>query len=216
MRSICKCGMVLAALLACATAQTQPYPARPHAGMHFDARYGSGHYYARPGTFVRVVPGRPYIVPGGRYYYSGGVWYAPRGSGFVVIGPPRGIFVPVLPPFYSTLWVNGVPYYYANDTYYMWNSGLRSYEVVAPPPDPTDATTAAPPNDNLYIYPRSGQSAEQQKSDQYECHTWANTQTGYDPTKTSGGVATDEAATRRVEYLRAMRACLEARNYSVR
>jgi hypothetical protein len=34
-----------------------------------------------------------------------------------------------------------------------------------------------------FIYPSKGQSAEQQKKDEYECHQWAVQQTGFDPTK---------------------------------
>jgi hypothetical protein len=34
----------------------------------------------------------------------------------------------------------------------------------------------------LYVYPARGQSPEQQNRDQYECHNWAVSQTGVDPT----------------------------------
>ncbi len=34
-----------------------------------------------------------------------------------------------------------------------------------------------------YIYPAAGQSPEQQKQDEYECHQWATGQSGYDPIK---------------------------------
>jgi hypothetical protein len=34
-----------------------------------------------------------------------------------------------------------------------------------------------------YTYPAKGQSAEQQRKDEAECHTWAVGQTGVDPTK---------------------------------
>ena len=34
-----------------------------------------------------------------------------------------------------------------------------------------------------FIYPSKGQSAEQQKKDEFECHQWAVQQTGFDPTK---------------------------------
>ncbi len=64
------------------------------------------------------------------------VWYAPRGSSFVVVAAPVGMFVPVLPPFYTTLWIGGLPYYYANDTYYVWRDAQDGYEVVDPPNDP--------------------------------------------------------------------------------
>ncbi len=33
-----------------------------------------------------------------------------------------------------------------------------------------------------FVYPQKGQSAEQQKKDEYECHSWAVEQTKYDPT----------------------------------
>ena len=69
-----------------------------------------------------------------RFFYSGGIWYAPRGGGFDVVAPPIGVFIPVLPPFYSTVWFGGVPYYYANDTYYMWSAPDNGYEVVEPRP----------------------------------------------------------------------------------
>ena len=34
-----------------------------------------------------------------------------------------------------------------------------------------------------FVYPAKGQSPEQQKKDEYECHQWAVNQTGVDPTK---------------------------------
>ena len=34
-----------------------------------------------------------------------------------------------------------------------------------------------------YVYPAKGQSADQQKKDEYECHQWAVKQTGFDPTQ---------------------------------
>ena len=33
-----------------------------------------------------------------------------------------------------------------------------------------------------FVYPQKGQSADQQKKDEYDCHTWAVQQTKYDPT----------------------------------
>lgn len=34
-----------------------------------------------------------------------------------------------------------------------------------------------------YIFPKNGQSAEQQQKDEYACYSWAVSQTGFDPTK---------------------------------
>jgi hypothetical protein len=39
------------------------------------------------------------------------------------------------------------------------------------------------------VYPAKGQSPDQQKKDEYECHQWAVQQTGYDPTKQSAAPA---------------------------
>jgi hypothetical protein len=41
-----------------------------------------------------------------------------------------------------------------------------------------------------FVYPAKGQSPEQQKKDDYECHQWAVQQTGFDPTKPPPQTAT--------------------------
>jgi hypothetical protein len=223
------CGVLLAAAtVSVASAQTPDRGYRPggRAPEHMDARFAHNHYYPNRGAYVAGLPGRPYAFdrPGGRFFYSGGVWYAPYGPRFVVVGAPLGVFVPVLPPFYNTIWFGGVPYYYANDTYYVWSQAQGGYEVVAPPAeagdpnDPNAASSAPPPpqGDNLYIYPQQGQSAEQQSSDQYDCHKWSASQTGFDPTQPSGGVPPDQLGARRADYQRAMIACLQGRGYSAR
>jgi hypothetical protein len=220
-----RAGIALIVLtLATALAQAQPYRDRvgsPRGGEHYDARFSHNHYYANRGVFVGSVPvGGAWVTSraGGRFYYSGGVWYAARGPGFVVVGPPIGVFVPVLPPFYTTVWVGGLPYYYANDTYYVWRGDSTGYEVVDPPgaSDQATTTTQPPPSDDLYIYPQSGQTEEQQSNDKYECHKWASSQAGFDPTQSLGGVSPDQVAAKRADYQRAIRACLEGRGYSVR
>ena len=143
----------------------------------------------------------------------------------------------MLPAVYATYWWGGVPYYYANDVYYTYNSGYNGYVVTDPPP--TDAGdsdsgagngtySAAEPGDvqsnnygaggssNVYAYPKDGQSDEQQSTDRYECHKWAVAQSGFDPTQPLGGVDQSQAATKRADYQRAQTACLEARGYSVK
>ena len=92
------------------------------------------------------------------------------------------MFVPWLPTYFTTVWWNGIPYYYANDTYYVWDEDRNEYEVVAPT-DGFDqsATTRAPASNQLFVYPKNGQSAAQQANDRYECHRWAVGQTGSIP-----------------------------------
>jgi hypothetical protein len=200
------------------------YAHGPVRGEVLDNRYNHGHYYPAPGVVYRTLPGgyRPYYYGGNHYYFSGGVWYAPGPAGFVVVGPPRGLFVATLPAFYTTVWIGGAPYYYANDTYYQWVADQNGYVVVNPPAGadqpgaPPAGAAASAPADNVYIYPKNGQTQEQQAADRFECHDWAKHQTGFDPTQAAGGVAPEENGSKREQYQRAMGACLEARGYSVK
>jgi hypothetical protein len=187
-------------------------------GQVLDNRYNHGYYYPRAGTVVRALPGgyRPYYYHGSPFYFSGGIWYAPGPYGFVVARPPVGLFINVLPPFYTTVWFGGVPYYYADNVYYQWQPTANGYAVVDPPPGADQPGAPAPPADDVYIYPKNGQTQEQQAADQYECHNWSKTQTGFDPTQPAGGGAPGDTGSRREQYQRAMTACLEARGYSVK
>ena len=87
--------------------------------------------------------------------------------------------------------------------------------MVTDPPPEEEVVAETDIPDQLYIYPKEGQSKEQQATDRYECHRWALEQTGFDPSKPGGNVPTEDHTDKRVEYQRAMKACLEARNYSV-
>jgi hypothetical protein len=214
--------IVVAALAACSQANAQNaigHAARGAPEVHFDGRFSHNQYYHDRGYAVRGIPRGAYSIHhgGNAFYYHGGEWYRPHGQYSVVIGPPIGAFVPTLPPFYSTVWWGGVPYYYANDAYYSWNPGANEYEVVSPPAEiETDGTTATPSADSIFVYPKSGQSTEQQSKDRYECYSSAVSGTGYDPTVSGGGVSPDIAASKRADYMRADSACLDARGYSVK
>jgi hypothetical protein len=132
------------------------------------------------------------------------------------VAPPIGVVVPFLPPFYTTVWFGGSPYYYADNVYYHWRPADRGYVVTDPPGPEGAVTTAQPDHEELYVYPMRGQSEERQASDRYECHSWAVGQTGFDPTQPLGGVPAGESASKREDYQRAETACLEARGYSVK
>jgi hypothetical protein len=201
----------------------RPGPERPSfdgRGQVLDGRYNHGRYYPPRGTVRPSLPDgyRPYYRGRDRFYFSGGIWYAPRGPGFVVVAPPPGLVISVLPPYYSTVWLGGVPYYYADNVYYTWQPDQNGYAVVDAP-DNADAPTAPPEAapgapDNLMIYPKNGQSKEQQAADQFECNNWAKGQTGFDPTQPAGGVAGNPDAALS-SYNRAMSACLQGRGYQV-
>jgi len=108
-----------------------------------DSRHGSRHFYPSPGHTVTSLPHghRPVAWHNERYYFKGGVWYRPWHSGYVVVRPPVGIWMPLLPAYYTTLWVGSGYYYYANDVYYTAASG--GYVVVDPPENAVIASGAA-------------------------------------------------------------------------
>ena len=172
--------------------------------LHYDTRYHHDHYYPRVG-FVGVLPGGAVSVGwhGGSYYYHGGVWWRPYGPRFVVVAPPFGIVVPLLPPAYTTLWIGGAPYYYANGAYYAPAPG-EGYRVVEPPPG-AEAAQPAPapkPMPDPIVYPRNNQNAQQTEADRQECNRWATTQPN----------AMADASV----FQRAVAACMDGRGYTVR
>ena len=190
------------------------------AHQHFDSRYAHNQYYYNHGYRTYSVPHGGYAVAynGSHYYCYGGHWWGWYGGTWVVVGAPYGAFVPYLPAYYTAVWWGGMPYYYANDTYYLWSDSDHQYQVVAPPSGIGEANqeTAAAPSGELYVYPRNGQTAEQTANDRYECHRWAAEQSGFDPSQTGGGVSAADAPAKRADYLRAQAACLDGRGYTVR
>ena len=185
-------------------------------GFVLDNRHNHNRQYPGPGFVTDVLPGgaRMVMYNRDRYYFQGGVWYRPFARGYKVVIPPVGLIVPFLPPFYTTIWVGNLPYYYADGVYYTWRARERVYVVSDPPPEQEVVEQASLPKD-LYIYPKETQSKEQQATDRYECHRWAVGETDFDPTQPSGNVASGQQVSKRTDYDRAMKACLEARNYSV-
>ena len=121
----------------------------------------------------------------------------------MVVLPPMGITVPMLPPAYATLWIAGAPYYDANGVYYAAAPG-QGYAVVASAQgvDAVQPVLAPKPLPQPIVYPRNGQSAAQTESDQQECNRWATTQAG----------AMADASV----FQRAVSACLDGRGYTLR
>lgn len=193
-----------------------PAPKAPPPGHVLDSRHGHDHYYPPTGFEVAVLPSfhRVIVYRNEKYYFHDGIWYRPLGPRFVVVLPPVGVIVPVLPPFYTVIWVGAIPYYYAAGVYYTWYPAYHAYVVTEPPPA-QEVRAGDAGTDQLFVYPKQGQSEEQQADDRYECHRWASEQTGFDPTQPSGKVTFDQYASKRADYMRAMKACLEARGYSV-
>jgi len=198
-----------------------------HPGAHASYVAHSG-FVARPGTVAPHpgvgAPSATYIYGHGGHAWAGGYWhggYWPHCWYY----PGWAWYLPVLPIGYVTYWWGGMPYYYWNSLYYTWSPAESGYVVTDPPPAAgTEGSADAgagggyeqAPQANyggsagdMYVYPRNGQTQEQTDNDRYECHSWAVSQSGFDPTssQSSGNPA---------DYRRAMVACLDARGYSAR
>jgi len=83
---------------------------------------------------------------------------------------------------------------------------------AAPAGGPAAGTQKVP---RVFLYPRNGQSADQQARDRYDCYRFAVAQSGFDPLRTSGS-APAPAAEQQSDFDRAQGACFEGRGYSNR
>jgi hypothetical protein len=177
-----------------------------------------------------------------RGWYGGG-WYGP-GWGYpwgwgLGAGLGLGLWLNTLPWDYETFWWDGVPYYYAADNYYVWNSNAGQYQAVQPPAQIAEQAVSQPAEaTELYAYPTKGQSDQQQATDKDQCRDWARSQSGYNPadigsvaapgptgqagtitagtTNSASASAAEAQISKRSDYLRAEAACLQGRGYTVR
>ena len=221
-------GTVLALVVACAVSVPTQVNAATHGfsgGGHaaFGGYHGGyGGYHGGYGGYHGAYRGGYYGGHYGGYGWRGGGYWGWRGGyGWGWWGvPAAGLFLATLPFYYSTYWWNGVPYYYADDNYYVWSNSADGYVSVAPPaqvasqaPQGTyqGANQAGAPYANaavagnqLFVYPKNGQAADQIAKDRQECQAWAGSQAAGNPGMNGS------------DNLRAQTACLEARGYSVK
>ena len=107
------------------------------------------------------------------------------------------------------------------------SSGINTAQAE-PAPTASGAAAAAPAalaaggtaaaasgSSKVFLYPRNGQTPDQQARDQYDCYRFAVGQTGFDPMRNNAASATSSGATR-ADFERAQSACFEARGYSSR
>ncbi len=199
----------------------RPPDQRSTAGRWVDAAHGHNRAYPVTGWRTHALPvhGAPRVWGGGRYWFASGIWYAPFGSGYAVVRPPLGIVVDDLPSLRSMVVIGGITYLYLNGVYYR-PRGEGGYEVVASPLGAQGTPSGAP--GRQFVYPAQGQSAEQQATDEYECHRWAVVQSGFNPVPGAGVEGSSSnggdgaAAGDRADYARAQAACLTGRGYTVR
>ena len=142
------------------------------------------------------------VGAGAAYGYYGGGYPAYRGY-YGGWRPRIGVYVPVLPPLYSTWYYGGSPYYYADGVYYAPGANSGYTVVEAPPGGDLVAGSAAPKGPPApVVYPRNQQSAEQTERDRQDCNRWATAQ--------------PDAVADATVFQRAAAACLDARGYTVR
>jgi len=125
--------------------------------------------------------------------YSG--WWVP----WAIIGG-AAILAPYYAPYYS-------PYYAPPPVIIREQTSV----YFQPAPSVTPSST-----ERIFVYPRLGQSEELQAKDRYECHSWAVSQTGYDPTQPTSGMSEAQMNQMRADYQRAQGACLDGRGYTMK
>ncbi|HKI75119.1 MAG TPA: DUF6515 family protein, partial [Pseudomonadales bacterium] len=160
------------------------------------------------GRIEHRLPDRHVVINVRRhpYYYYGGTYYDRWNGSFVIINAPIGARIGTLPSGYLSFMIGPTRYFYFGGTYYIHNHD--EYEVVQAPAEADQIVNAA--EQEMIIYPAKGQSQDQLDKDRYECHRWAVSQTGFDPS------ANDPNLSMKPDYNRAMSACLEARGYVVK
>ncbi|MGS0468335.1 hypothetical protein ACU8V3_15270 [Cobetia marina] len=152
----------------------------------------------------RIGNGRSGAPTSGWPGYLHRAWW-PWAAG--TLGPGRPGHGHGLPAGARGIWVGATLYYLAAGTYYLWEASQQQYlPVQAPAP----ATLSAPAVD-VIAYPSKGQSQDQQARDRYECHRWANQESGADANSAAPPVTAGNADT----YRRALSACFSGRGYSV-
>jgi hypothetical protein len=85
---------------------------------------------------------------------------------------------------------------------------------AASPAGPGSPETQKGPK--VFLYPRNGQTSDQQARDRYDCYRFAVAQSGFDPMRASGAASQAPAGEMQSDYERAQGACFEARGYASR
>jgi hypothetical protein len=187
-----------------------------HASYHGGGYWRGGGYW---GGGVGIYLGAPLFWP---WYYPP-AYYGPPAyysqPPIVVTSPPLVVSPPPQTTYYPPLAGPGTP---GNAVIELPNNqpGQPS-QAQQPASPPRGNATLSPQSSNmfaqalstqLFMYPRQGQSEQQQAKDRDECDRWAMGQIGADPNRSASQLSPTQTS----NYYRAMGACLDARSYSVR
>ncbi len=188
-------------------------------------RFHDGVWYEPRGpAFIVVDPPIGLVVPslpafstalaargGDTFLYTNGVYYRPRPDlgGYEVVNDPQGTVsalgseMLVAPPAPATA---PVP---------VTAAAATAVPVTATVPISPAAATALPATlkePKVFLYPKNGQSADQQARDRYDCYRFAAAQSGFDPMRGSGQSNSESQS----DFERAQAACFDARGYASR
>jgi hypothetical protein len=88
---------------------------------------------------------------------------------------------------------------------------------VTLPTTPASTSPSALPNlPKVFLYPKNGQTSDQQARDRYECYRFAVAQSGFDPTRSTGAASPSPGNEPQSDYERAQSACFDALGYASR
>ena len=174
--------------------------------LEFDPRYHLNRYYPKRGVVTTALPAGSVAVDfrSGSIFFHAGAWFRLDGARFIVITPPLGVVVPMLPKDYVTVRSAGTSYYYADRVFYT-AANSAGFTVSAPP---LDAALALPLEPAAPVAPAIStgtnaqpRTAEQTESDRTDCTTWAHAQ----PLASSDDTM----------FQTAFDACMQGRGYAV-
>jgi len=174
--------------------------------LEFDHRYHLDRYYPKRGLVTTALPAGSVAVDfrSGSIFFHAGAWFRLDGARFIVITPPLGVVVPMLPKDYVTVRSAGTSYYYADRVFYT-AANSAGFTVSAPP---LDAALALPLEPAAPVAPAIStgtnaqpRTAEQTESDRTDCTTWAHAQ----PLASSDDTM----------FQTAFDACMQGRGYAV-
>jgi len=92
------------------------------------------HNHPQWGARVGYLPAGYVTVGAGwhNYYYYDGLYYNNVGGQYVLVAPPVGVYVSVIPPDFQPVLINGRTYYADHGVYYILTRH-HGYKVVAAP-----------------------------------------------------------------------------------
>ena len=195
-----------------------------HASYHGGGWHGGGHWHGHVGVFIGAPLFWPWYYPPA--YYAPPAYYYPPPP-VVVTSPPQVVVAPpptttYYPPIAATPGSPGNPVIELPNNEPVQPSQAQppqARQQAAPPPAGNPAAAAHSddmlaqlPSTQVFMYPKQGQSEQQQAKDRDECYRWAMGQIGASTNQSGSQLSPTQTS----NYYRAMGACLDARGYSVR